>query len=63
MKGMMDFESRIRWCGILIFIGVAIVLLSLLWKHPLSFLTFLMLGCPLVLVGVLFYLYSLSARN
>ena len=60
---MTPLEKRIRWCGVLVFVGIGILLLSLLWKHPLSFMAFLVLGCPLVLGGVLLYLYSLSFRN
>lgn len=52
-------EKRIRWAGLLICPGLAVQLLSLIWIHPMSFMAFLMVGCPLVLGGVLLYLYSL----
>jgi hypothetical protein len=60
---MTALEKRIQWCGVLIFLGITILVLSLLWEHPLSFMAFLILGCPLVLAGVLLYLYTLSVRN
>ena len=60
---MTALEKRIRWCAALIGIGMAILLLSLFWKHPFAFMAFLILGCPLVLCGVLLYLYTLAIRN
>ena len=60
---MSPIERRIRWAGLLITAGLAILFLSLLWVHPLSFMAFLVVGCPLILVGVLLYLYSLSAKD
>ena len=56
-------EKRIRWAALLIGLGLTIQLLTLLWVHPLSFMAFLMIGCPLTAGGVLVYLYSLVARN
>jgi len=52
-------EWRIKWAGLLIGAGLVIQLLSLVWIHPLSFVVFLILGCPLVLAGAVLYLYSL----
>ncbi len=54
-----SIERRIKWAGLLISAGLAIQLLTLVWIHPLSFIAFLILGCPLVLGGTLIYLYSL----
>ncbi len=56
-------ERRIRWAGLLIGAGLAIQLLTLVWVHPLTFVAFLILGCPLVLGGTLFYLYSLVSTS
>jgi len=58
-----QLEKRIRQSGLLIFTGIAILLLSLLWKHPLSFMAFLVVGCPLTLGGVLWYLYALATKE
>ena len=52
-------EKRIHRAGLLICPGLALQLLSLIWVHPFSFMAFLTVGCPLVLGGVLLYLYSL----
>src|SRR5262245_45533728 len=56
-------ERRIRWAAVLVAIGIGIQLASLYWDHPLSFMAFLGLGCPVVLLGVLLYLYSLSTAR
>jgi len=55
-------ENRIRWSGLLIGLGLAIQMLMLLWTHPLSFMVFLLVGCPLVGIGMLVYLYSLVSH-
>jgi hypothetical protein len=52
-------EKRIRWAGVLICLGLAVQLLTLRWVHPLAFMTFLLVGCPLTAAGILLYLYSL----
>ena len=55
-------EHRIRWSGLLIGLGLAIQMLMLLWTHPLSFMIFLLVGCPLVGIGMLIYLYSIVSH-
>jgi len=62
---MTDFsiEKRIRWAGILICLGLAIQLLTLIETRPLSFMAFILIGCPLTFSGVLLYLYSLVAKH
>jgi len=37
-------------------------LLTFIWVHPLAFITFLAVGCPLVAAGVLLYLYALAVQ-
>lgn len=61
-------ERRIRLSGILIAVGLVIQLITYIWIHPLAFIAFLLVSCPLVAIGILIYLYSLvttqsSARN
>ncbi|HXX44259.1 MAG TPA: hypothetical protein VEJ38_05990 [Candidatus Acidoferrales bacterium] len=56
-------ERRIRWSGILVGVGLIIQMLTLLWTHPLAFVAFLLIGCPLVAAGILLYLYSLVALS
>ena len=52
-------EQRIRWSGRLIAAGLIVQMLTLLAKHPLAFICFAMVGCPLVGAGILVFLYSL----
>ena len=39
--------------------GLLVQLGSLLVVHPLAFVAFLMVGCPLILAGIVLYLLSL----
>lgn len=52
-------ESKIRWASYLIGAGLLIQLSSLLLMHPLAFVAFLTIGCPLMLAGIVLYLISL----
>jgi hypothetical protein len=52
-------ERRIKWASWLIGAGLLVQLASLLLVHPLAFVGFLMVGCPLVLAGIVLYLLSL----
>jgi hypothetical protein len=60
---MTILERRIRRAALLVAAGTSILLVSLYSDHPLSFMAFLVLGCPVVLIGVLLYLYSLSTAR
>jgi hypothetical protein len=52
-------EKRLRAAGILVFLGLLIEVFALRWTHPTAFLAFAMIGVPVVLAGVLWFLYSL----
>ena len=52
-------ERRIRRAAVLIGAGLLLQVLTLLRVHPLAFVVFLMVGCPLIVVGVTVYLLSL----
>lgn len=56
-------ERRIRWAGLLIGLGLVVQLLSFIWIHPLAFIAFAVIGCPLVAAGVLLYLYALASHE
>ncbi len=56
-------ESRIRTSGFLIAAGLFIQILTLCFTHPLAFMSFLLIGCPLVASGILFFLYSLVSHH
>ncbi len=55
----MNIELRLKWAGMLIGVGLFVQSLSLLPVHPLAFMTFLMIGSPLMLAGIVVYLTSL----
>ena len=56
-------EKRIRWAGLLVVIGLVVQLLTMSWSHPLAFMAFLIVGCPLTLAGVLLYLFLLATKG
>jgi hypothetical protein len=56
---MTGIERTIRWASILIGLGLVVQLGSFLVVHPLAFMTFLLIGCPLVAAGILVYLIGL----
>lgn len=56
-------ERRIRRSGLLLSAGIAILVASLLWNHPLSFMGFLVFGCPLIIAGAALYLFALVAKE
>jgi len=58
-----SIERRIRWSGLIIALGLIIQTGTLFWTHPLSFMAFLLIGCPLVAAGLLLYLYSLVSHQ
>ena len=58
-----QLERRLRWAAALIALGLVVQLLTFVWIHPFSFMVFAVIGCPLVLAGVLFYLYSIVSHS
>jgi plastocyanin len=60
---ILAIERRIRWSGILLSAGLGILVVSLIWNHPLSFMGFLALGCPLIVAGALLYLFALVSKD
>ena len=56
-------ERRIRWASRLIVAGLLVQLASLLVIHPLAFVAFLMLGCPLVGIGIITYFLALVSSD
>ena len=56
-------DKRMRWAGLLVVVGLAIQSATLLWRHPASFIAFLVIGSPLTVAGVLLYLYSLFGKS
>jgi hypothetical protein len=56
-------EKRIRWSGLLVVTGLLVQLMTMSWSHPLAFMAFLVIGCPITLAGVLLYLFSLATKG
>ena len=56
-------ERRVRLAAILICLGLIVLLLTLLRIHPLAFMAFILIGCPLVLAGILLFLYSIVSEG
>ena len=56
--GTSVIERRIRRASFLIGTGLLVQLGSLLLLHPLAFVAFLAVGCPLMLGGIVLYLLS-----
>jgi len=56
-------ERRIRWASLLVGAGLLVQLGSLLVIHPLAFMAFLLIGCPLMAAGIVLYLLSLLLKN
>lgn len=52
-------EKRLRWAGLLVALGLVLQLSVSMWVHPLAFVTFLMVACPLVGAGMLTFLWAL----
>ena len=52
-------ETRLRWAGLLVAVGLVLQLSVSMWVHPLAFVTFLMVACPLVVAGMLVFLWGL----
>jgi hypothetical protein len=63
MADTSTIDRRIRWSGMLVVTGLVVQMLTLLWTHPLAFMCFILVGCPLVAAGILFYLYSLASHH
>jgi hypothetical protein len=51
-------ETRIKWASLLIGSGLLIQLCTMFRVHPLAFVAFVVIGCPLIGSGILLYLWS-----
>jgi hypothetical protein len=56
-------ESRIKRASLLVGAGLVIQLGTLFRVHPLAFVAFVVVGCPLIGAGVLLYLWSLVSAK
>ena len=56
-------ERRIQLAAVLVCLGLLVLLLTLIRIHPLAFVAFAVVGCPLVLAGILLFLYSIVSHS
>lgn len=52
-------QKRVRAAGVLVVLGLLVEALSLHWAYPAAFLAFALVGFPIVVMGILLFLYSL----
>jgi hypothetical protein len=60
-QGLM--QRRLRWAGILVLLGVLTEGVALRWSHPTAFLVLAFIGMPLVMLGVVIFLWSLVSEG
>ena len=51
------------WSGSLVGAGLFVDLGAAWWNHPLAFVAFLVVACPLVVAGMLMFLWTLVAAQ
>jgi hypothetical protein len=56
-------ESKIRWAGLVIVAGLALETFTLFFVHPIAFMAFLLIACPLIAVGILLFLHGLVSGS
>jgi hypothetical protein len=56
-------ETRLRWAGLLVALGLVFQVCVAWWIHPLAFVAFLLVACPLVVAGMLVFLWTLVAAR
>jgi hypothetical protein len=54
-------ERRIRISGFCVALGLLILAATLTQSHPLAFVAFLLVGAPLIGLGMLFFLWGLAS--
>jgi len=55
----LSLERRLRTAGLLIVLGLLVQLIASMWTHPLAFVAYIVIACPLVAAGIVLYLYAL----
>lgn len=60
---MKAIEKRFAWAGWLIAAGLMVQIATTAFVHPLAFVAFLLLACPLVASGVLVFLWAVASAG
>ena len=55
--------NRIKTSAILVFIGLALAAVTLLWDSPMAFLVYLVVGGLFLLAGIVRFILALLART
>ena len=63
MSAHTALERRLTNAGLLIAGGLAIEIVAAAFVHPLAFVTFVVVACPLVLAGMLLFLWTLVSSR
>jgi len=63
VAGTATVERRVRLAATLICAGLLVLLITLIRIHPLAFVAFTVIGCPLVLAGTLLFLHSIISQE
>lgn len=58
-----NVETKIKWGAVLVFAGLVCILLSFSRIHPLAFMAFIIVACPLTVAGVILFLLALLQRD
>lgn len=52
-------EKRLRLAGLLVAVGLLVQLITLRGVHPLDFVAFITIACPLIGAGILLFLSAI----
>ena len=58
-----NVETKIKWAAVLILAGLVCMFVSFSKVHPLAFIAFLVIACPLTVGGVILFLVALLQRD
>ena len=61
MPGPRTLEGGLRGAGYLVAAGLIVQIGSSWWQHPLAFVVFAAVACPLVVAGVLLFLWTIAS--
>jgi len=63
MLGPRTLEGGLRGAGYLVATGLIVQIGSSWWQHPLAFVVFAVVACPLVVAGVLLFLWTIASAG
>jgi len=49
----------LQTAGVLLILGLVVEILSFFWIHPIAFMSFLVIGCGLLGLGIVVFLWTL----